>query len=103
MHASALIQFSRRWLPLLVLLVALAQLATASHQHEGESHRLADCGLCLQHAGLKHLHSGYSLPQIPAVSGFLPALSPAATDIALPMLVTRAIRAPPVPALLFVI
>lgn len=101
MHSSAVIQLTRRWLPLLVLLVALAQLSTAAHQHEDE-HRLADCMLCLQHAGLKDLHGGYNLPHHPAITGVLPAPLGVHTDVTLPLFTTQAIRAPPVPSLPFI-
>ncbi|NIB39657.1 hypothetical protein HBA55_08675 [Pseudomaricurvus alkylphenolicus] len=38
-----------RWVPLLVLLVALAQLSTATHWHL-DDHSVVDCSLCLQQA-----------------------------------------------------
>lgn len=94
MSSSTLIRYSRRWLPLLILLLALAQLATATHQHADEQ-RIVDCGLCLQHSGLKHLHGGYSLPQLPVITGFHPAPTPMPTGLALPVYGTKAIRAPP--------
>jgi hypothetical protein len=88
------IHTSKRWLPLLVLLVVLAQLATVAHQHQDE-HRLADCGLCLQHTTLKTLHSGHSLPSVLALSPALPTLYAEHRDVVLPVFISTAIRAPP--------
>lgn len=101
MSSSTFIPLARRWLPLLVLLVALAQLATAAHQHEDE-HRLVDCVPCLQHAGLKYLHSGYSLPLVPVTASILPAPIQIHTAPALPRSGTQPIRAPPVCTLPFI-
>lgn len=85
---------TKRWLPLLVLLVVLAQLATLAHQHQDE-HRLADCGLCLQHATLKTLHSGHSLPLVLASSPALPTLHAEHSNVTLSVFIFTAIRAPP--------
>ncbi|MGH1374213.1 MAG: hypothetical protein ACRBBW_19385 [Cellvibrionaceae bacterium] len=47
MHNTLPIHCWKRWLPAVVLLVTLAQLATAAHWHWGE-HSSAECGLFSQ-------------------------------------------------------
>jgi len=47
MHTHSPIHIWKRWLPALVLLMVLAQLASSAHWHWGE-HSAADCGLFSQ-------------------------------------------------------
>jgi len=46
----------KRWLPIVVLLMILAQLATAAHWHQGEEHWV-DCSLCLHASAADDNHS----------------------------------------------
>lgn len=47
MHTHSPIHLWKRWLPALVLLMVLAQLASSAHWHWGE-HSAAECGLFSQ-------------------------------------------------------
>lgn len=87
------IQSARRWLPLLILLVALAQLATVAHQHL-DDHSVADCTLCLHHTSLTALPGSHVLPGVPEQVAFAPADLDTTRAIQTPFR-AKAIRAPP--------
>ncbi len=84
----------KRWLPLALLLVLLAQLSAATHAHPDSSHSLVDCSLCLQQHGHLDGHSGPVLPTLPTtVAGAILTALPVVP--ALRALPAPAIRGPP--------
>ncbi len=94
MHPLRHTQTFKRWLPLMVLLVVLAQLSMAAHWHP-DNHSVVDCGLCLQQGGNTAALSSHQLsfasPESP-----LPLIEeePARPISAYPY--SAPIRAPPV-------
>ncbi|WP_439136084.1 hypothetical protein [Pseudomaricurvus sp.] len=93
MHPTLTIQSARRWLPLLLLLLALAQLATVAHQHL-DDHNVADCTLCLHHTNLTALSGSHALPGLPEQVAFAPVDLDTTRATQAPFR-SSAIRAPP--------
>ncbi|GAB3112745.1 hypothetical protein GCM10027217_42180 [Pseudomaricurvus hydrocarbonicus] len=93
MYSRAHIPALKRWLPLLVMLVVLAQLASAGHWHE-DNRSVVDCSLCLHHSGSHALHTGHSIPSLPAMAAVAPAPITVSVSPSTPCLPVS-IRGPP--------
>lgn len=94
MLSTDTIQFTKRWLPLLLLLVVLAQLVTNAHEHRDE-HSVTDCTLCLHHSHFNALHGSHALPGLPVLVAIAPT-TPINTHHTPDFFRFSAIRAPPV-------
>lgn len=94
MLSTHTIQSTKRWLPLLLLLMVLAQLVTNAHEHRDE-HSVTDCTLCLHHSNLNALHGSHVLPGLPVLVAIAPT-SPLNTLDTPDFFRFSAIRAPPV-------
>ncbi len=84
----------KRWLPVVVLLMILAQLASAAHWHQDEE-PWVDCSLCLQSstADDNHTATGSAFPHQLYCTQTAPAIVTQCLSI---LRTAAAIRAPPV-------